>query len=152
MRDCCSHTVCASVLQVLGMFYASEATAMESHNGLAQYRDRIRLAALHRQVGYIPLSFDRDHEVALAELAPDEHGKDTRLHVQVGPMTRPRGVCGGGVTPGGGVQLSWHHMGTARTRDCTCRWGSFDAPGGGAATSGAGCAAELAPDDHGKDT
>jgi hypothetical protein len=66
------------------MFYASEATAMESHNGLAQYRDRIRLAALHKQVGYIPHSFDRDHEVQLAELSPDERGLDTRLHVQVG--------------------------------------------------------------------
>lgn len=65
------------------MFYASEATAFESHNGLAQYRDRIRLAALHKQVGYIPLSYDRDHEVELAEMAPDEHGKQVRLHVQV---------------------------------------------------------------------
>jgi hypothetical protein len=29
------------------MFYASEATAFISHDGLAQYRDRMRLAALH---------------------------------------------------------------------------------------------------------
>jgi hypothetical protein len=34
--------------------------------------------------GVIALSFDRDHEVALAELAADEHGKDTQLPVQVG--------------------------------------------------------------------
>lgn len=35
------------------------------------------------QVGYIPLSYDRDHEVELAQVAPDEQGRDTRLHVQV---------------------------------------------------------------------
>lgn len=41
---CC--VVCDAAKQVLGMFYACEATAMESHNGLAQYRDRIRLAGV----------------------------------------------------------------------------------------------------------
>lgn len=65
------------------MFYASEATAMESHNGLAQYRDRIRLHALHKQVGYVPHSFDRDHEVELAETDVAEDGTSFALHVQV---------------------------------------------------------------------
>ena len=65
------------------MFYASEATAMESHNGLAQYRDRIRLCALHKQLGYIPHSYDRDHEAELAETAVAEDGKTFTLHVQV---------------------------------------------------------------------
>lgn len=45
------------------------------------------------QVGYIPLSYDRDHEVELAQVAPDEQGRDTRLHVQVhtgaGPLVPP---------------------------------------------------------------
>lgn len=50
------------------------------------------------QVGYIPLSYDRDHEVQLAQLAPDEQGRNTRLHVQVhtgaGPLVAPvLGVC-----------------------------------------------------------
>lgn len=45
------------------------------------------ITALHKQVGYVPLSFDRDHEVELAQLgATEEGGQDVRLHVQVGVL------------------------------------------------------------------